>query len=361
MDTTLLTGQESTTDTMKKVPSSDLPVHSGSSRGIVTLVTGGAGFVGSNLCKALLQQGRIVYAVDNLITGRAENVAPFLDHKNFHFFELDINDTNFVEQFQNIQVNEVYHLACPTGVPNITILSTEMLDTCSLGTRNTLEVARMHKASLLFTSSCEVYGEPEVFPQTPEYTGNVSPVGPRCPYEEGKRFSESLVITYVRKYGLDAKIVRIFNTYGPGMSPEDQRVIPQFLKSIRLNKNLPVYGDGQQTRTFLYVDDLLRGFFLALHKGETGSVYNVGGNRQITMKELAELTIELTNSKSKVEYLPHFTEDHSRREPDTTMIRELGWEQTVRLEEGIKRMLTGAEKSPDYEMTTIKERSKVSA
>ncbi|MDO8649125.1 MAG: NAD-dependent epimerase/dehydratase family protein [Candidatus Peregrinibacteria bacterium] len=303
------------------------------------LVTGGAGFLGRNLCATLLALGYRVHAVDNFITGRRENIEPLLAHERFRFVECDIADPRFPQVFEDVPLAEVYHLACPTGVPNIALLSIEMLETCSIGTFAVLKLAREKGAAVLFTSSCEVYGQPEVCPQPTEYTGNVNPVGPRCPYEEGKRFSESLLITYVRKFGLNGKIVRIFNTYGPYMSPTDQRVMPQFLRSIRREEELVVYGDGSQTRTFLYVDDLIRALLLVMKEGKSGEVFNVGGTEQITITELGNLMIALTGYQKGIEYRPHFTEDHTSREPDVSKIRSLGWIPAISLEEGLKRMI----------------------
>ncbi len=318
---------------------------------VPVLVTGGAGFVGSSLCRVLLDMGCEVYAVDNLITGRKENIEELLTNDRFSFFELDINSPQFSEMFEDVPVRRVYHLACPTGVPNITILATEMLQTCSIGTIRVMDIAKKHNASVVFSSSCEVYGQPEVCPQPVSYTGNVSPIGPRCPYEEGKRFSESIMITYQRKYNIDAKIVRIFNTYGPRMSPSDQRVMPQFLKSILTGDTLKIYGDGMQTRTFCFVDDLVQGLLLAMYFGKPGQVFNVGGTAQITMRELAETMIELTGSKdAKIEYIPHFTEDHTNRMPDTAAIEELGWTQQVSLRDGLLQFIASRGKE-DYGST----------
>ncbi len=303
------------------------------------LVTGGAGFVGSSLCETLLDDGYEVYAVDNFITGRRENLADLSRNKKFHFRELDINTPAFLEEFRLSSLAEIYHLACPTGVPNIKTLGEEMLLTCSLGTRNALEVAKVAGAKILFSSSCEVYGEPEVSPQYEHYTGNVSSTGPRSAYEEGKRFSESLFILYHRKYQVDTRIVRIFNTYGPRMSLSDQRVIPRFLRSMTLGQKLTLYGDGEQIRTHLFVADLIRGLRLVMADGITGEVYNVGGTRQVTIRELAELLMALADYELGVEFLPHFIEDHSYRLPAVEKLEALGWRPEVSLEEGLRRML----------------------
>ena len=304
------------------------------------LVTGAAGFIGSNLCRTLLEQGSEVYAVDNLITGRFENIVPFLDHKKFHFLKLDIIQPAFRKMFHLIRVNEIYDLACPTGVPNIKIMGEEMILTNSLGTLHIMELARRHQARVLFTSSAEIYGQPEVTPQHESYNGNVNPLGPRSAYEEGKRFSESIVRMYADKYNVNAKIVRIFNTYGPGMSLNDQRVMPQFLLSIRSGKNLVIYGNGEQTRTFLYIDDLIRGLTMIMAKGNKGEAYNIGGEEQITIKQLALILKELTDYQNEITFSPHFIEDHQRRQPQIAKVQNLGWQQTINLKQGLQRMLS---------------------
>ncbi|MFH0891951.1 MAG: GDP-mannose 4,6-dehydratase [Candidatus Falkowbacteria bacterium] len=303
------------------------------------LVDGGAGFIGSNLCGRLLEKGYEVFAVDNLITGKLKNISRYSRNQRFHFIETDINDPGFPEIFQDIKINEIYHLACPTGVPNIKKLGEEMITTCSLGTLNIMSLARAQSASIVYSSSAEIYGQPEETPQNEHYTGNVNPIGPRSAYEEGKRFAESIIKMYADKYGLNAKIVRIFNTYGPGMSLSDQRVMPQFLQSIIRGKKLTIYGDGSQTRTFLYVSDLLSGLELVMKKGKPGEAYNVGGDSQITIKDLAELMKKLTGYRLDVEFVPHFIEDHNHRQPAVSKAELLGWRQTVSLEEGLKKMI----------------------
>ena len=324
------------------------------------LVTGGAGFVGSNLCRRLLEKGYEVYAVDNFITGRKSNIVALLEDERFHFTEMDVCDAEFRKKFSDIPVKEIYHFACPTGVPNISILSMEMLNTCSIGTFHALEIAKTHGAKFIFTSSCEVYGQPEVFPQVPTYNGNVSPIGPRAPYEEGKRFSESIIITYVRKFDVDAKILRLFNVYGPGMSPEDQRVLPQFIKAVVEGKKLPVYGDGLQTRTLLYIDDLIRGIETVMDNGSQGEVYNIGSDVQTPIKDLAQMVIDIMNHDQGIDFLPHFIEDHNRRQPDTSLLNALGWNPEVELADGLKRMID-YQKKYEFDMHEVPVMSTVSA
>jgi nucleoside-diphosphate-sugar epimerase len=312
--------------------------------GEVVLVTGGAGFIGSQLCRLLLQRGMEVYAVDNFLTGRRENLRTLLPSKRFHFHELDIADPAFRERFLPIPFRKIYHLACPTGVPNIQRYAVEMLMTCSLGTLHVLDLARAHQSSLLFTSSCEAYGEPLVFPQAEHYPGNVDPVGPRSPYEEGKRFAECILVTAARQEDLPIKVVRIFNTFGPGMSPDDLRVIPRFFRQVFDSRPLTIYGDGMQRRTFLYISDLLQGLLLVMEQGLPGEIYNIGSVVEVTVRELASLILELTGSGVDLLSLPHFTIDHSRRLPSLEKIQKLGWEPKVSLREGLERMLMAIER-----------------
>lgn len=305
-----------------------------------SIVTGGAGCIGSNLCQELLQEGNKVIAIDNLITSTGENITPLLKNPNFRFIKHDITKPLpkiFNSQFSTL--NSIYHLACPTGVPNMEKLAYEMLLTCSAGTFNVLELARRTKAKFLFASSSEVYGNPKVFPQKETYTGNVDPIGSRSPYEEGKRFSESLVKAYVNKYNLNAKIVRVFNTYGPGMSIKDERVIPHFLYAIKNRKPLPIQEDGLQSRTFCYVDDLVNGLLLIMEKGNKGEVYNIGSDQEITIMTLAKNILEISDAKRTFKFVKRPIHDPKRRCPDITKIKKLGWEPKTRLAVGLKKTL----------------------
>lgn len=305
----------------------------------VVMVTGGAGFVGSNLCRRLLRGGATVHCVDNLITSHRFGVDQLRNHNRFRFYEIDVTDQRFIWKFSGTPYREIYHLACPTGVPNILSLGEEMIETCSTGTANVLKLARLSGARVLLTSSCEVYGDPEVFPQSEDYTGNVDTTGPRSAYEEGKRFSEALIALYHRKYGVDGRIVRIFNTYGPFMSPDDQRVIPQFLSRHLRKQRLTVFGDGTQRRTFLYVDDLLAGFEAVMRRGEAGAVYNIGGCESITIRELCRIVESAVEGRFKVDFKPHFIADHAGRMPDLTRIQAIGWRPAVDLADGVRLSL----------------------
>ncbi len=307
------------------------------SRKLRYLIAGGAGFVGTNLARRLLETGAMVDCVDNLSTGRKANVADLARYPNFNFIKLDIADTASCNRLLRRRYSHIYNLACPTGVPNIALLGEEMLMVSSVGTLNLLKVARRSKASYLFASTAEVYGDPEVFPQPESYVGKVDPVGPRSPYEEGKRFGEALTRFWGRKHNVDVRIVRIFNTYGPAMSPDDQRVIPQMLSRLIAGKPVPIYGDGAQTRTFLHVDDLVDGLMTVMENGANAEVYNIGGDTQISICELFDLAKMATGLAGRAEFANHFIADHRGRCPDTTKVRELGWRPCVSLVDGIRQ------------------------
>jgi UDP-glucuronate decarboxylase len=303
------------------------------------LVTGAAGAIGSHICRSLLEEGHTVYAVDNFITGTRAHIDPLLGNERFVFYEIDIAHPAFVALFDTNIIEYIYHLACPTGVPNLRTYATEMLITCSYGMFNVLEVARKHHSKVVFSSTAEVYGQPEKFPQDELYSGNVNPLGERSAYEEGKRFAESVLAMYVRKHGLDARVVRVFNTYGPGMTLEDQRVIPQFLKCIDRGEPLRIYGDGSQTRSHLYIDDLVAGLEIVMLKGRPGEAYNIGSEYALSVRKLAELLIALTGHQYGIENEPHFIEDHRHRLPSVEKVKQLGWRQRVTIEDGLKRMI----------------------
>jgi UDP-glucuronate decarboxylase len=257
---------------------------------------------------------------------------------HFKFYQMGTETPEFEKQFieGNSHVfDEVYELACPTGVPNIKILGEEMMDSCSTGTKNVLRVAEKHDAKFILTSSSEVYGDPEVFPQAESYTGNVHPQGVRASYEEGKRYAETLTSLFAVKYNVDAKTVRLFNVYGPNMSLKDQRVIPRFVQQALRGIPLTVYSNNA-LRTMCYVTDIVKGLQVVIRNGEKGGIYNLGSDQELTMAELAEKVIEATSSQSEVKVVPAFIEDHKRRMPDLSKVNGLGWEPKVSLEEGLR-------------------------
>ncbi len=302
------------------------------------LVTGAAGFLGSNLSEKLLKDGHNVWGVDNLLTGTKENVEGLLRYPNFDFFKCGIEEKAFSLFCDNVGVkfDQIFELACATGVPNIERLSEEMLLACSIGTWNTLEVARKHGSKFILTSSSEVYGEPLVTPQAETYTGNVETTGWRASYEEGKRFAETIVSHFVRKYGVHATIVRLFNAYGPNMALEDTRVISRCVVSALKGGPLPVTGDGSQRRTFCFVSDIIDGLEIVIDKGIPGEVYNLGSNKEITIRRFAEKIIELTGSESHIEFVKRPAHDHSARMPVLDKIHALGWSQKIPLDDGLE-------------------------
>jgi dTDP-glucose 4,6-dehydratase len=297
------------------------------------LVTGGAGFIGSHLCRTLLARGDEVIAVDNLVTGRRENIEDLEHRSEFTFVREDVSK----EITRIDHVDMVLHFASPASPPEYLSLPLETLDVGSIGTRNALDVAHCHDARFVLASTSEIYGDPLVHPQSEDYYGNVNTIGPRAVYDEAKRFAETLTVTYHRLYGLRTGIVRIFNTYGPGLRPADGRVVSNFLVQAIDGKPLTVYGDGSQTRSFCYVDDEVRGI-LALADSDVLEPVNIGNEGEYTMLELAELVLEVTGSSSEIVFEPLPVDDPTRRRPDLTRARTLlGWEPTVSLREGLAR------------------------
>ncbi len=306
---------------------------------MATLVIGGAGFIGTNLCLELLRKGQNVYAVDNLITGSAQNIQVLKSFKSFTFISYDICKPLSELDIDLNSVSTIYHLACPTGVPNLKRMAEEMLTTSMLGTKHALDLAKKNQAKIIITSSSEVYGDPKVFPQDESYFGNVDSVGIRSPYEEGKRFAESLAMAYFQTYNLDIKLVRLFNSYGPYMSFGDTRVIPKFLRQALSGEPITIYGNGLQTRTFCYIDDTLAGLLLVMEKGRPGLIYNLGSSDEIHVVDLAKAIVEMTKSKSKITYLEPLDYDHKRRLPGLHRIHALGWRQTTTLKTGLSKTL----------------------
>ncbi len=299
------------------------------------VVTGGAGFVGSHLCDALLARGDEVVAVDNLCTGRRDNVEHLAGRADFELIVADLVDELPVTG----RVDGVLHMASPASPPEYLAMPLETLDVGSIGTRRALDLAREHEARFLLASTSEVYGDPTVHPQPESYHGNVDPVGYRAVYDEAKRFAEILTMTYHRLYDLPTRIVRIFNTYGPRLRPADGRVVSNFLVQAIDGKPLTVYGDGTQTRSFCFVDDEVRGL-LALFDSDVVEPVNVGNPIEFTMLELADVVREVADSASDLSFEPLPAGDPSQRQPDITRARELlGWEPHVDLREGLRRTL----------------------
>ncbi|MBW3577371.1 MAG: SDR family oxidoreductase [Actinobacteria bacterium] len=297
------------------------------------VVTGGTGFLGSHLCRALIGRGDEVVAIDNLATGGLENLADLYSHDRFVFVKHDVSDYVWVPG----PVDAILHLASPASPKDYLELPIQTLKVGSLGTHNTLGLAKEKHARYLLASTSEVYGDPQVSPQPESYWGHVNPVGPRGVYDEAKRFAEAMAMAYHRYHGVDVRIARIFNTYGPSMRPDDGRVISNFLVQALQGKPLTVYGDGSQTRSFCYVDDQVRGLLALLDCDHIGPV-NIGNPTEFTVRELADIVLEVTGSRSAITYEPLPQDDPSQRRPDITLAREvLGWEPKIDLREGLRR------------------------
>ncbi|MBX7222748.1 MAG: SDR family oxidoreductase [Blastocatellia bacterium] len=294
------------------------------------LVTGGAGFIGTHLCERLLQEGNEVICLDNFFTGSRRNVQPFLANPRFELMRHDIVDPILLE------VDQIYNLACPASPVHYQANPIKTIKTNVLGIMNMLGLAKRVKARILQASTSEVYGDPLQHPQTESYWGNVNPIGPRSNYDEGKRVAETLMMDYHRQNGVDIRIVRIFNTYGPKMLENDGRVVSNFVCQALRGKDLTVYGNGEQTRSFCYVSDLVEGMVRMMNQdGFTGPV-NLGNPGEFTMNELAEKVLALTGSKSSIVYRPLPENDPQRRRPDISLAKEkLGWAPVMPLQEGL--------------------------
>ncbi len=299
------------------------------------LVTGGAGFLGSHLCERLLAAGNDVLCVDNFFTGSRDNVLHLLDNPHFELMRHDVTFPLYVE------VDEIYNLACPASPIHYQHDPVQTTKTSVHGAINMLGLAKRVGARIMQASTSEVYGDPAVHPQPEEYWGNVNTIGPRACYDEGKRCAETLFFDYHRQHKLDIKVIRIFNTYGPRMHPNDGRVVSNFIIQALKGEPITIYGDGQQTRSFCYVDDLIEGFlrFMDTPAGITGPI-NLGNPGEFTMLELAEKVIRLTRSASKIEHKPLPQDDPKQRQPDIAKARALmDWEPVVPLEEGLDRTI----------------------
>jgi dTDP-glucose 4,6-dehydratase len=299
------------------------------------VVTGGAGFLGSHLCESLLDRGDAVVVLDNLVTGNKANIAHLFGRPGFAFVEHDVSNYIWVPG----DVDAVMHLASPASPKDYLEKPIQTLKVGSLGTHNSLGLAKAKGAKYFLASTSEVYGDPQVHPQPETYWGHVNPIGPRGVYDEAKRFAEAMTMAYHRHHGLDVRIVRIFNVYGPRMRPLDGRVVSNFITQALVGKPITVYGDGSQSRSFCYVEDEIRGFLALLDSGVTGPI-NIGNPDEFTMLELADIVLELTNSSSQVIFEPLPVDDPTQRKPDLTLARsKLGWEPTIALREGLTRTI----------------------
>ena len=297
------------------------------------VVTGGAGFLGSHLCDALLERGDEVVCLDNLATGSTRNIEHLFGRPAFTFVEHDVSTYVWVPG----SVDAVMHLASPASPVDFERIPIQILKVGGLGTHNTLGLAKAKGARYFLASTSEVYGDPLVHPQPETYWGNVNPIGPRGVYDEAKRFAEAMTMAYHRHHGLEVRIVRIFNTYGPRMRPDDGRAMTNFVVAALRGEPITVYGDGGQTRSFTYVDDEVRGF-LALLDSDVATPTNIGNPDEYTIRQLAEMVIEVTGSSSELTFHPLPVDDPMQRKPDIAKARELlGWEPTVHVRDGIKR------------------------
>lgn len=298
------------------------------------LVTGGSGFIGSHLCLKLLQENDVI-CVDNLISGNKQNLSAVLDEPGFTYIEQDITRPFSVDQ----KLDAIYDLACPASPPDYQAHPIETLMVCSVGVRNVLDLAVKHKARFLHTSTSEIYGDPLEHPQKEIYWGHVNPIGVRSCYDEGKRFAESLIVNYRQKYDLDAKIVRIFNTYGPMMRANDGRVVSNFINQALRGENLTIYGDGSQTRSFCYISDMIDGITTMMASGEAGPV-NLGNPIEMTVGELAAKILDLTGSSSRTVNKSLPADDPTQRRPDITLAKDkLSWKPSVSLDDGLRETI----------------------
>ena len=299
------------------------------------LIAGGCGFIGSNLCIRLLNENNKIICVDNLFSGKIENIKTCMNNENFIFINHNIIEPLYLDD----KIDEIYHLACPASPPIYQIDPIYTLKTNFIGTLNLLELAIKKSAKILLASTSEIYGEPQVSPQPESYRGNVNTIGIRSCYDEGKRIAETLFMDYNKKYNIQTRIVRIFNTYGPNMDKYDGRVVTNFISQILNNESITLYGDGSQTRSFQYIDDLLNGIIKLM---ESDYIYpvNIGNPNEITVKQLASLLIEITNSESKFIYKPLPLYDPTNRNPDIRLAKQiLNWEPRIELRNGLTDQL----------------------
>ncbi|MBT5901243.1 MAG: SDR family oxidoreductase [Opitutaceae bacterium] len=296
------------------------------------LVTGGAGFLGSHLCDRLVEQDHDVVCLDNFFTGRKSNISHLLGKTNFELVRHDVTDPF------KFEVDRIYNLACPASPPHYQYNPIKTTKTSVMGAINSLGLAKRVRARVFQASTSEVYGDPAVHPQPESYWGNVNPIGVRSCYDEGKRCAETLFFDYHRENQVDIRVVRIFNTYGPRMHPDDGRVVSNFIVQALRGEDITIYGDGSQTRSFCYVDDLIEGFLRLMEQEEVVGPINIGNPGEFTMLELAEKTLQVVGSSSKIVHQPLPADDPKQRKPDISLAQKhLSWEPTISLEEGLKR------------------------
>ena len=305
---------------------------------ITTLITGGAGFIGTNLCKRLLKEGHKVICVDNLYTGQMRNIEPLMSNPNFKFINHNIIEPLKIEE----KIDEIYNLACPASPPHYQKDPLFTINTCYIGMTNMLELAKKNNCKILQASTSEVYGDPLEHPQKETYWGHVNCFGSRSCYDEGKRSAETLCYNYIKQFGVDVKIIRIFNTYGPSMDKNDGRVVTNFINQALHDKDITIYGDGSQTRSFQYVDDLIEAMTRVMKTDNSfhGPI-NLGNPNEFTIKELAEILLEIVkDSKSKIVYVELPKDDPCKRKPDISLAKKtLDWEPKIQLKEGLKRTI----------------------
>ncbi|MCB1139099.1 MAG: SDR family oxidoreductase [Leptospiraceae bacterium] len=300
----------------------------------ISLVTGGAGFIGSHLCEKLLDQGDHVICVDNFFTGRRKNIQHLLENRSFELIRHDITDPI------KLEVDRIYNMACPASPVHYQFNPIKTMKTSVLGTMNLLGLAKRTGARLLQASTSEVYGDPEVHPQPESYRGNVNPIGIRACYDEGKRAAETLCFDYHRMHDVDIRVIRIFNTYGPRMDPADGRVVSNFIVQALKGEDITIYGDGTQTRSFCYVDDLVNGILSFMRAEDETGPLNLGNDGEFTVQQLAEEVVRLTGSESRIVYQPLPQDDPTRRKPDLSLARKvINYEISVPLKEGLKKTI----------------------
>ena len=299
------------------------------------LVTGGAGFIGSHLCEYLLAKKEHVICVDNLFTGNMKNIEHLLKNTNFLFIKHDIIEPLYVKE----KIDQIYNCACPASPIHYQSNSIRTIKANTIGVINILGLAKTHHARILQTSTSEVYGDPLEHPQKETYRGNVNPIGPRACYDEGKRAAETLFFDYKRSHNLEIRVARIFNTYGPRMAPNDGRVVSNFILQALNNKDLTIYGDGEQTRSFCYVSDLVEGLYKLMNGQNTGPI-NLGNPTELTIKQIAQKIIDMTKSKSKIIFKPLPEDDPRKRKPDISLAKKLlKWEPKIKLTEGLGKTI----------------------